>query len=347
MNGKHMFAGVNAPQGFFSRFDNIMPDSVQGRKIFIKGGPGMGKSTFMKKIAEKAKELDLEYEVFHCSSDPASLDGVYIPSLQTAVVDATAPHGSDPVYPVVGGELFDVSVFADKEKIAEHSGELQFYTAKKKRAFARGYHYLKAALPLLEDMEREYRAAADLRGIYDIGEKLANRILGQSSCEENGAVRKLFVSAITPEGFINYVDGAFADAYVVTIKGAYGGHIVLKRFAELAFSRGFTPILFYCPMRPSEKLEHVYIPQLRIALSTYDFYTHFGGAESVDLDAYISFTTDFGECWGHASSLMQRAVDAFGEARLSHSILEKIYVPAMHFDAMEEKGDALIRSIFK
>jgi hypothetical protein len=38
-------------------------------------------------------------ELFYCSSDPDSLDGIVLPLQQTGMVDATAPHVQDPTLP--------------------------------------------------------------------------------------------------------------------------------------------------------------------------------------------------------------------------------------------------------
>lgn len=347
MKEKHMFAGVNAPGGFFSRFDHIMEESADGRKIFIKGGPGMGKSTLMKKVVRRAADEGLECEVFHCSSDPASIDGVHVPALKTAILDATAPHNCDPVYPCIGGEIFDVSVHIQKEKFRPDPEEVVFQTKRKKRAFAKGYRYLSAALPLLRQTDSEYMENTDVRGIYEAAERLAERVFGTASCDGKKDGRELFVSAITPEGFVNYGDTVFGDTYCVAVKGSYGTAMFVRRFAEIARIRGFSPIIFHCPMRPDEKAEHVYIPQFRFSLTTYDYYTHAATGEMIDLDEYVDYAPGMGESCSYAGTLMQRAIDAFGEAKTAHGFLEKFYVDAMDFEALEQRGETLIQSIFR
>lgn len=346
MKEKHMFAGVNSPQGFFSRFDRIMPDSTDSRKIFIKGGPGMGKSTLMKKVAARAVKEGLECEVFHCSSDPASLDGVHIPAIRTAILDATAPHNCDPVYPCIGGELFDVSVHIQKDKMHPDPEEVTFQTMRKRRAFTKGYYYLAAALPLLRQLDSEYMENTDVRGIFEAAEKLADRVFGASVCSGDAEARELFISAITPEGFVNFADTVFGDTFCVAVKGSFGTSLFVRRFAEIARLRGFSPVVFHCPMRPDEKMEHVYIPQLRVSLTTYDFYTHAAAGETVETDAFIDHVPGLGDSYSYAGTLMQRAIDAFAEAKTAHGFLESIYVPAMDFEALEERGQRLIDSIF-
>ncbi len=345
MKEMHMFAGVNSSVGFFSRFHDIMPDAPGKRKIFIKGGPGMGKSTLMKKIIRRASEIGFPLEVYHCSSDPSSVDGVHIPSLKTAIVDATAPHLADPMYPCVGGEIFDVSVHVRKEKLLENRDHFEVYQERKKRAFSKGYQYLAAALPLLRQVDAEHKEQMDAGEIYAAAEKLADRILGKTQAHQKGD-RELFVSAITPEGFVNYAETVFGDTYTVSVKGKFGTSLFVERFYEIARMRGHGVMRFPCPVRPQEKLEHLYIPALRFSLTTYDLYTHVPSAEMIDLDMYQTDLAFVGEDIGYAGSLMQRAIDAFADAKTAHGFLEKLYVPAMDFDALEERSEALINSIF-
>jgi MoxR-like ATPase len=92
---RNMFAGGNTSKGFFSFFSYIINWEVAGRVFILKGGPGAGKSTFIKRTAEKMQEYGYDIEYFHCSSDNESLDGVAFPDINVALVDGTAPHADD------------------------------------------------------------------------------------------------------------------------------------------------------------------------------------------------------------------------------------------------------------
>ena len=73
------FLGANAPTGFYSLYDHLLPPE-QARAIYIlKGGPGCGKSTLMRKIGAWAQEAGLETEYILCSGDPDSLDALILP----------------------------------------------------------------------------------------------------------------------------------------------------------------------------------------------------------------------------------------------------------------------------
>lgn len=94
MEGKvrHMFPGNNTPHGFFSYYQYILSQQ-QAEKIYcLKGGPGVGKSTFMRKIGEEMLEEGFDVDFLHCSSDPGSLDGIVITEKKIALIDATSPH---------------------------------------------------------------------------------------------------------------------------------------------------------------------------------------------------------------------------------------------------------------
>ncbi len=62
------------------------------KRYFIKGRPGTGKSTFLKKLAQNALDNGMTVERYHCAFDPNSLDMIIIRELNLCFFDATAPH---------------------------------------------------------------------------------------------------------------------------------------------------------------------------------------------------------------------------------------------------------------
>ena len=92
------YLAANTPQGFISRFDQLNRERLD-RLYIIKGTSGNGKSTFMRRIAERLAAEGRELERIHCSADSASLDGLLIPELRAALLDGTAPHVVEPRWP--------------------------------------------------------------------------------------------------------------------------------------------------------------------------------------------------------------------------------------------------------
>jgi DNA polymerase III delta prime subunit len=88
---RHVFPGGNTARGFHSFYEYIAGPDI--RRIFVlKGGPGVGKSTFMRAIARELLSRGLPVEFHHCSADNGSLDGLVAPSLGVALIDGTAPQ---------------------------------------------------------------------------------------------------------------------------------------------------------------------------------------------------------------------------------------------------------------
>lgn len=84
------FFGASAPDGSVNYIENLT--EKVGKRYFIKGRPGTGKSTFLKKLAFTAIEHGFGCEVYYCSFDKNSLDMVLVPELSVCVFDSTAPH---------------------------------------------------------------------------------------------------------------------------------------------------------------------------------------------------------------------------------------------------------------
>lgn len=96
MKQTHFFLGANSAEGFYGLYDQLL-DARLYDLIILKGTPGCGKSTFMRRAAAALEERGLETVYIHCSGDPDSLDGVIAPAIRTAIVDGTAPHGMAPL----------------------------------------------------------------------------------------------------------------------------------------------------------------------------------------------------------------------------------------------------------
>ena len=93
MPNTQYFLGGNTPSGFYSLYHQLSDPARMRALYIIKGGPGSGKSTLMRRVERHAQAAGLETEEVLCSGDPDSLDAVMIPALGAAVVDGTAPQG--------------------------------------------------------------------------------------------------------------------------------------------------------------------------------------------------------------------------------------------------------------
>ena len=147
------FLGATTPAGFKGYFEPLRREP--GMQMYlIKSGPGCGKSTLMKQLAQKAEQQGQSIERVHCASDPDSLDGVVFLGQRAAIVDATAPHVLEPDAP--GADEIVVSLYHTirAEALAPHREEVKALFRRNAQLRARAARYVASAGSLLLDSRR-------------------------------------------------------------------------------------------------------------------------------------------------------------------------------------------------
>ena len=115
-DGGRLFAGANSGGGFQSFYETILSDSEIKRIYILKGGPGTGKSSFMRDAASLAASRGLSVESYFCSSDPSSLDAVVLGG-KYAILDGTAPHTVEASAPGAREEIINLGAFWNSDKL--------------------------------------------------------------------------------------------------------------------------------------------------------------------------------------------------------------------------------------
>ena len=342
---RHMFPGGSTPQGFFSYYDYVIP--IDATRIFLlKGGPGVGKSTFMKKIGQTLGEHGYDVEHHHCSSDPNSLDGLVIPALSVALIDGTAPHIVDPKHPGCVDEILNLGEYWNEDKMVHNKTEIVAYTKEISKRFQRAYRMLKGAKAVYDDWEAANGEAMNYNLANQKAANIIELIFSGLASVGYGKNRKLFASAITPIGPVNYIDSisdGLSKRYIITGLPGTGKATLLAKIADTAIAKGLDIETFYCPLDPL-KLEHIIIPALDTALitSTPPHNQNFNNATAVIdmndcLDSDIVFrlepVTDydrntFWELFGKAGAYIH-------EAKKLHDELETYYIPNINFNGVD------------
>lgn len=343
---KHVFPGGNTPQGFFSYYDYII--SPGATRIFIlKGGPGTGKSTFMKKMGTVLSNEGYDVEFHHCSSDNNSLDGIMVPALQLAFIDGTAPHIVDPKNPGCVDEIIHLGDFWCAEKMTSNKNKVIECNNEINKNFKRAYRVLKAAKSLYDDWEAANYEAMDFITANKKASEVLTKIFKGIDRIGCGKVRKLFASAITPDGSVNYLDsviGTMARCIIVTGEPGTGKATLLNKVLYEATIRGIDTEAYYCPLDP-EKVEHILIPALEIAITT-SVKPHITPIESaemiVDMNECLNpkITAKYTEIVEYDRDmfwkLFDKAISYIRYSKKMHDELESYYIPYMDFDGIQE-----------
>ncbi len=273
---RHYFPGNNTPLGFFSYYRYILGQREARKIICIKGGPGSGKSTFMKKIGTRFAELGESIDYLHCSADESSLDGVVLTDRNIALIDGTSPHITDPITPGAVDRIVNLGEFWNEEGIAANKEEIIDLNEECSEWYRIAYNYLNAAKSVFRSLESIYDKAVEYSEIYRAAADIVAREYSPYEISlRPGRERKRFASAITANGVISYPETLFQNmkkVYIISAPVGYANGSLMTIIKEGAIYRGFDVESFYCSICPEEKIDHLIIPELKIAFTTVNEY---------------------------------------------------------------------------
>jgi len=338
LNCQEYFLGGSSPSGFRTHFGEIIADTSH-RTYIIKGGPGTGKSSLMKRLAEAFPDEDKE--LYHCSSDPDSLDAVLFKERKVIFVDGTAPHTFDPEYPGAVQQILDLGVCWDASALRKNKEEIIAATGKYLRCHASCRRFLTALASVVDDTRQIGRLALNSEKLDGFTARLSAKVLPKKSRAEEGKISYRQLSAITPYGYMTYLPRDRA-VYLLNDELYCGSDVFLRSFADIAVSRGYDAEVSVCCLHSSESFEHLVIPELKLAFMTANpinelsveekqpinfrrFYDKNGVREKKNRLRFNSSA---------AEDLRDEAVKSLVLARAEHDRLEEYYTAAVDFDSV-------------
>jgi len=320
-------------------------------KIVLKGGPGVGKSTFMKKIGQDLLDNGIDIEFHWCSSDNHSLDGVTAGNGQVCILDGTAPHVVDPVFPGAVDKIIHLGDYWNADLIKAHKDEVISLTYKIGTCFKRAYIRLKEIQSAFEEIKSYSREAQNLATVNKNILALGNDFL-QHAKDSGRPARHMFAAALTPEGVENKVLSLIDDSYTVyAVKGSPGSGVKdLFRYIEhmLTLSNQYAEI-YHCPFDPMD-IDMIILPQNKAVMADVsshivDYAQYFPSKKYrrfLDFDGFMDSAL-FASYEKQLKAARERIDTGLGDAlsfiktaKSWHDELETFYVPAMDFDRIEE-----------
>ncbi|MBO4428572.1 MAG: hypothetical protein J5832_01325, partial [Clostridia bacterium] len=244
MTENRFFAAYNGGGGFCSSFGGVFDPGKFDSVYIIKGGPGTGKSTFMKKLGEEAERRGCDPKYYFCSSDVSSLDGVVIDELGVCVLDGTAPHVTEAKYPGACEIVLNFGEAFDAAALREQRGDVERLSAKSGEMYSRAYACLRAARECAEE-ERRVANAAYLRSK---AAAYIRRTYGEMS---RGAVCETCLTTVCGEGAFRLPTYFSQASRVFTIDEYYGtGYLFLTDLAAFARAAGLCAAVVPDPVCP-------------------------------------------------------------------------------------------------
>lgn len=170
---KHRFFGASTPIGSLDFIENITAEL--SKRYLLKGRPGTGKSTLLKKLATAAAERGINVDIYHCAFDSKSLDMLIFPELDTCIFDSTAPHLYEPSKPP--DEVIDMYVKCILSGTDEkYEAEILDIRKRYKNIVEKSIRYLADAKQLHDEMEKYYIEAMDFNKIDIIRDKIIKEL---------------------------------------------------------------------------------------------------------------------------------------------------------------------------
>ena len=348
MSNRTYFLGCPTPTGF----ETHLGDDIKSGKFFtyiIKGGPGTGKSTLMKKIAAALSDVD-PAELYYCSSDPDSLDAVVFRKLGVIFVDGTAPHIFEPTYPGARERLLDLGRFWNGDKLRDSADEIIANSDANQKLHQRAKRYLTAICNLNADTMSTGESALLKEKLDAYAKRLSAKLMPKTG-RPSGKISLRQITSITPKGVMTHeaaLDGY--DRYVIGDPYYAVTDSLLKSLSALAANAGYDVIASKNVFLSGCVYEHVVIPELSIAFVSGETAYADGSAKInalrfYDRDLLRERRRRFLFNASAKRELTLAAVEALAHAKSVHDDLERSYIGAMDFDAIAKLTDDLIAKL--
>ena len=351
--GECYFAAANGYDGFRSSFGSVFRSEDHTRIYVLKGGPGTGKSTFLKKCAEYGEQIGVRTLRIHCSSDPASLDGViFLPrgKRRIALLDGTAPHERDAVIAGAVDRLIDLGAYRDDDALLARRAEILRLDTEKKAEYKKAYDALNISGLFARKVHTEIRSRIPQNAARAYAEDLLLRICGESGEKVRRSAHALpdglLLDAFGKDGHIRIESQESGERRFDLCGREAAAHTVIACLLRLCEDRGIGCYAF------RSAFDEASIDAIRIPVANAIVRVNGEGGEPVEADGTMREKgllkdAELALLEEEAARFSALARHYFAHASEKHFAIEKIYSAAMDFDGVARETQRMIQSIEK
>ena len=338
---RQCFAASNSCEGFKNYYGEIFTDTRVDRLYVIKGGPGTGKSHFMRVVARRARERGYTVTEYLCSSDPTSLDGLLLSregDPTVGLLDGTPPHVREPVIPGARDEIVNLGAFWDPHALA---GQRETITALGKQK-ATAYESAYAALSAAGRMDAIADTLTESCVFHDRLNVLAARLLRDQPKGTAFTVTPALRRAVSMAGKHTLRSFEAAARQVLIPDENYGmGYRLTEAMLKVSAARGHRVLVSYHPIYP-HKADGLFYPDTGLcvlvgdAAPTEEIPTRsLSLRRYTDAEALRAVRGELRRTLALREQLTDTALRHLACASSYHFELERIYAAAMDFRAKE------------
>ena len=330
------FAAANGYTGFRSLFGEIFDSEKFDRLFVIKGGPGTGKSSILRRLIALASERGYESDAIYCSSDVNSLDGVILRNgrRSIAALDGTAPHEVDARYPGAKDEIVNLGDGFDIARLGEKCDKIIELTKSKKAAYEAAYSYLSLA----GKIDSVTKGVLTKYTNYNEAERIAEELADRVQRIENNPIKRVYMSAFGRDGYVRISEAATDNTRCYTIYGSRHAVCVQMSAIYRALSlKGAVKVIALSPF------DDGVIEAIETDECVYRISSENGNLCSDSLISHYTAATKALEAMYNDTLALAR--EAFSEASRAHFELEAIYSQSVDFSNNERILSGIIGRI--
>ena len=338
---RQCFIASNSCEGFQNYLPTALAAAPVDRLFMIKGGPGTGKSHFMRVVARRARERGYAVTEYLCSSDPASLDGLRLTKEGAPTLgfwDGTPPHALDPVLPGAMDEILNLGMFWDTAALGAQREAISALGQKKAAAYANAYAAL-AAAGRMEGITEALVGPCVHRGRLVA---LATRLLRDQPEEGTFVSIPALRSALSMAGkHTLHSFEASARRLLRPVEGYGLGYRLTAAMLEVSRARGLRVVVSYHPVYPA-RIDGLFYPATGLCVLVGEATPPEGiPTRSLSLRRYADgealrgIRGELRRTVSLREELVEAALRHLATAATYHFDLERIYAAAMDFKAKE------------
>lgn len=338
---QYYFLGENTPNGFKTYFSSEILKKDYYTYI-LKGGPGTGKSTLMKKILSAFKDSE-DIDVYRCSSDINSLDALVLKTSKVIIVDGTAPHVFDCQYPGAFQSIVALGDCWNKNELQENKYKIKSMIDENQQFHNRSRRYISALASINSDIYSIASSALNLPKLSAFTQRFCKKFIPKKSSEP-GYISFKKISAISNFGYFIMSVENYQNVFILNDSYFAGSDSFLSQLSDIVTSKGYDIILSECSIFNQSILEHLLIPELSIAFISSNYITKYENenAKKINFLRFYNMNNisekkqrlEFSKKAG--TELLNEAVGSIQSAKKVHDEIEDFYINNMNFSLIDE-----------
>lgn len=332
-------------------YKSLQKSNLEGldRIVILKGGPGIGKSTLMKKIGWEWVDKGYQVEFMHCAFENDSISGVIIPKLKLAIIEGIEQNSIVNNRSEFIEEYINLDTACDYKSLEQHKDELLEMAIEKQEKLKSAYECFDKALSIHDEWEKIYLDNISFEKANEITAQLEKMFFEDKKFDKKSVVCHRFLGGATPIGPVDFINSLTADLgkrYFIKGRPGTGKSTLLKKLVSNAEKKGIDVEVYHCGFDP-DSLDMIIIRELDFAIfdstAPHEYFPELESDEIVDMyDLTITPGTD--EKYAQElEMIVQRyklkineGTSFLSKAKSIHDEVEKIYSEATNFEKVEK-----------